>query len=56
MANRLNVVIQAPTKLVWIKPDGSYFVAGRSKKNPNLPNPNNRGRFIKFYPKGAKNE
>ena len=54
LADRLNVVVEAPTKLVWARPDGSYFVAGRSKSNPNLPDTSNRGRFIKFYPRGAK--
>lgn len=54
LADRLNVVVKAPTKLVWVRPDGSYFVAGRSKTNPNLPDKNNRGRFVKFYPRGAK--
>lgn len=54
LADRLNVVVKAPTKLVWVKPDGSYFVAGRSKSNSNLPDMNNRGRFMKFYPRGTK--
>lgn len=56
LADKLKVVVEAPTKLVWARPDGSYFVAGRKKSNPNLPDMNNRGRFIKFYPGGAKNE
>ena len=54
LADRLNVIVEAPTKLVWARPDGSYFVAGRSKSNFNLPDMNNRGRFIKFYPRGVK--
>ncbi|HBM96922.1 TPA: hypothetical protein DD394_05355 [bacterium UBP9_UBA11836] len=54
LADQLNVVVKAPTKLVWARPDGSYFVVGRSRMNPNLPDKSNRGRFIKFYPGGAK--
>ena len=54
LADRLNVVVEAPTKLVWARPDGSYFVAGRSKSNFYRPDMNNRGRFIKFYPRGTK--
>lgn len=54
LADQLHVVVIAPTKLVWARPDGSYFVAGRSKSNPNLPDPTNKGRFIKFYPRGKK--
>jgi hypothetical protein len=54
LADRLGIIVEAPTKLVWVKPDGNYFVAGRSKTNPNVPDMSNRGRFIKFYPKGAK--
>ncbi len=49
LANKLNVVVEAPTKFVWARSDGSYFVAGRSKTNPNQPDLKNRGRFIKFY-------
>ena len=54
LANKLNVVVEAPTKLVWVQTDGSYFVAGRSRADPNLPDLKNRGRFIKFYPGGRK--
>ena len=54
LADQLNVVVEAPTKLVWARPDGSYFVAGRSKSDFDIPDMNNRGRFIKFYPRGAK--
>lgn len=54
LANKLNVVVEAPTKLVWAYPDGHYIVAGRSRKNPNLPNLSDRGAFKKFYPGGNK--
>ena len=55
LANKLNVVVEAPTKLVWAYPNGKYFVAGRRKDNPNLPDMNNPGVFKKFYP-GGKNK
>lgn len=54
LANKLNVVVEAPTKLVWAYPDGRYIVAGRSKTNPNVPNLSDRGVFRKFYPGGNK--
>ena len=54
LANKLNVVVEAPTKLVWAYPNGKYFVAGRRKDNPNLPDMNNPGVFKKFYPGGKK--
>ena len=54
LANKLNVVVEAPTKLVWAYPNGTYFVAGRRKDNPNLPDMNNPGVFRKFYPGGKK--
>lgn len=54
LANKLNVVVEAPTKLVWAYPNGKYFVAGRRKGNPNLPDMNNPGVFKKFYPGGKK--
>lgn len=54
LADKLNVVVLAPTKLVWARPDGSYFVAGKSKNNPNLPDMSDKGKFVKFYPGGAR--
>ena len=54
LANKLGVVVEAPTKLVWACPNGDYFVAGRSTSNPNRPDYKNRGKFIKFYPGGNK--
>ena len=54
LANKLNVVVEAPTKLVWAYPNGKYFVAGRRKDNPNLPDKNDPGIFKKFYPGGKK--
>lgn len=54
LANKLNVVVEAPTKLLWANPDGSYYVASRSSRNPNYPNLNDKGTFQKFYPGGKK--
>ena len=54
LANKLNVVVEAPTKLVWAYSNGTYFVAGRRKDNPNMPDMNNPGVFKKFYPGGKK--
>lgn len=54
LANKLNVVVEAPTKIVWAYPNGTYFVAERRKDDPDNPDLSNRGRFIKFYPGGKK--
>jgi hypothetical protein len=54
LANKLGVVVEAPTKLVWAYSNGRYFVAARRKDNPQLPDINDRGKFIKFYPGGKK--
>ena len=56
LANKLNVVVEAPTNLVWAWSNGKYIVAGRSKSNPNYPDPKSKGHFKKFYPGGNKNE
>lgn len=54
LANKLNVVVEAPTKLVWAYPDGRYIVADRSSSNPYRPDLSKKGKFIKFYPGGKK--
>ena len=54
LANKLNVIVEAPTKLVWAFSDGSILVAGRRKDNPQLPDYNNKGFFRTFYPGGKK--
>ncbi len=54
LANKLNVVVEAPTKLVWAYPNGHYIVAARRKDNPHKPDLSRRGKFIKFYPGGKK--
>ena len=54
LANKLGVVVEAPTKLVWALPNGKYFVAARNPNNPNRPDYKNQGKIIKFYPGGNK--
>lgn len=54
LANKLNVVVEAPTKLVWAYPSGKIIVAGRRKDNPDLPDLNDLGKFKKFYPGGNR--
>ena len=54
LANKLNVVVEAPTKLVWAWPDGTYKVAARRRDRPDMPDLKNKGRFVKFYPGGKK--
>ena len=53
LANKLGVIVEAPTKMVWAYPSGRYIVAAPSKdgKRPDL---TKRGKFIKFYPGGNK--
>lgn len=55
LANKLNVIVEAPTKMVWAYPNGKYVVASRDPHNPNYPNLNDLGKFVKFYPGGNKN-
>ena len=54
LANKLGVVVEAPTKLVWALPNGKYFVAGRSSSDPESPDMSNLGKFKKFYPGGNR--
>lgn len=54
LANKLGVVVEAPTKLVWALPNGRYFVAGRSPSDPESPDLTNLGKFKKFYPGGKR--
>lgn len=55
LANKLNVVVEAPTKIVWAYPNGKYIIASRDKSDQKYPNLNDLGKFIKFYPGGNKN-
>ena len=52
LANKLNVVVEAPTSWVWAYPNGRYFVAAPNKYG--RPDLSKRGRFVKFYPGGNK--
>jgi filamentous hemagglutinin len=54
LANKLGVIVEAPTKLVWAYPNGKYIVADRRKDNPHLPDLSSKGVFKKFYPGGKK--
>lgn len=54
LANKLNVTVMAPTKLVWAYPDGRHIVASRDPNNPRFPNLNDLGKFEYFYPRGKK--
>ena len=54
LANKLNIIVEAPTKLVWAYNNGKYFVASRSEKNPERPNYQDKRKFINFYPGGNK--
>ena len=52
LANKLNVLVKAPTSWVWAYPDGHYIVATRDKNGQ--PDFSKRGRFVTFYPGGKK--
>lgn len=54
LANKLNIIVEAPNKLLWAYPDGKYIVASRDPRFPNKPNLNDQGKFVKFYPGGNK--
>ncbi len=51
LANKLNVVVEAPNKYLWVDSNGNYFVAGMKNGRPDY---SDRGKFIKFYPGGKK--
>jgi hypothetical protein len=57
----LNVVVYAPTNILWAYPNGKYIVAPRLSNNPNNPKYNcpnlskdKLGKFVPFYPGGNK--
>ena len=56
LANKLNVPVIAPTKYLWAKPDGTYYVAGgKINSFGNLvPVESDKGEFKTFYPKRRK--
>ncbi len=54
LANKLNIKVKAPTKLLWCSPNGNYFVADAQDNDPNRPDLNKKGKFKTFYPGGNK--
>lgn len=54
LANKLNVVVEAPTKKVWAYPSGQYLVADAKINDKNKPDLTKKGTFIKYYPGGYK--
>ncbi len=58
LANKLNATVYAPSDMLWVRADGSYFVAAgkRSNQNPDeiVPDYSRRGSFIKYKPGGNK--
>ena len=50
LADKLGVIVIAPTKLLWAKPSGSYYVAGRDPLNPEISNRKDKGNFETFTP------
>ena len=54
LANKLNVVVYAPTNVVWAFRNGQHIVAARREDDNQLPDLNRLGAFIPFYPGGNK--
>ncbi len=54
LANKLNVVVYAPTNIVWAYPGGKIVVAPRQTNNPDYPDLSKKGKFVAFYPGGNK--
>ena len=52
LANRLNVDVSAPTKYLWARSDGTYFVAGMN--DARQPDMNDIGTFKPFTPGGNR--
>lgn len=50
LANKLNVEVYAPTNFLWATPNGTYFVAGKTKVG--APDMNIKGIFKLFKPGG----
>lgn len=56
LANKLNVPVQAPTDILWVRPNGRYYVTGgkyingRLVEDYSLP-----GTFKTFYPQKRRN-
>lgn len=55
LANKLNVPVQAPTDILWAKPNGKYYVtAGKSLNGTIVEDFSIPGRFRTFYPNRRK--
>ena len=58
LANKLNVVVYAPNKILWAWERGRYIVADKSaKSSPDgtpLPDMSRKGKFVRFVPGGNK--
>ena len=54
LANKLNAVVEAPTRAVWADPTGHYLVAAKQANNNEKPDLSKRGIFKKFYPGGNR--
>lgn len=55
LANKLNVPVKAPSKILWADENGKYFVAGSKVINgSSTANLKDKGKFITFYPNRRK--
>ena len=57
LANKLNIPVQAPTDLLWAKPNGRHYVTGGKYVNGQLVEDHSKkGSMKTFYPQRRKNE
>lgn len=54
LANKLNVVVYAPTSYIWVNSNGKYYIAGKTKTG--AIDLSKKGKFKKFIPGGSKYE
>lgn len=58
LANKLNVIVYAPNKILWAWERGKYLVADKNETPSSfgepLPDLRRKGKFIKFVPGGNK--
>lgn len=59
LANKMNMVVIAPSNLLWAYSNGTHVVAPRMSQDPSNPHYNepdltNEGKFNRFYPGGNK--
>lgn len=56
LADQLNVIVEAPNKMLWALENGRYFVAGGKQLNDRwIPIMSDMGKLVKFYPGGYRN-